>query len=463
MKLWLKISVACIITLLVIVVSCSTLLLLQTRKSMLELTVNHAKQKQSSLENSFTSMAEYYMADGIGEAAQYSMIMYCFSRFADETGVLIRGNETLISQAGIRPQEILPLGDEWAVRDKQKMYSGQIQGGNILIIGSNTYIKSQTYAVYIVQDITPVYNEITSMMWWFALISFSGILIGTALIVFLVRRASKPLGRLGMTTKQIAEGDYSKRAQIHTHDEVGSLAQDFNHMADAVENHIAELTETAKRQRLFIGGVTHEFKTPLTTMLIHSDTLLNTKMSEKEKKISLTHIHEQCEWLERMTQKMLKLITLNEDIILRDESVNELFGAVYESIKETLEKRGTPLVIECKIDRLPMDFDLMRSLCINLVDNASKASALGQSVLLRAYDNVIEVKDSGTGIAKKDIARLTEPFYMADSSRSKTKGGSGLGLAIVRQIADAHNAQLVIKSVEGKGTTVKVIFPIINR
>ena len=102
----------------------------------------------------------------------------------------------------------------------------------------------------------------------------------------------------------------------------------------------------------------------------------------------------------------------------------------------------------------------MKSLLINLIDNASKASKEGQPIFLRAYDNVIEVRDEGRGIPQDEISRLTDPFYMVDPSRSKAKGGSGLGLALAQKIADAHNAQIVIESDVGMGTTVRLLFPL---
>jgi len=95
---------------------------------------------------------------------------------------------------------------------------------------------------------------------------------------------------------------------------------------------------------------------------------------------------------------------------------------------------------------------------INLVDNASKASAPGQTVLIRAYDDVIEVSDQGMGIPQCELTRITEPFYVVDKSRSKKLGGSGLGLALVKEIVNAHGAALEIESSVGVGTTIRVRF-----
>ena len=105
--------------------------------------------------------------------------------------------------------------------------------------------------------------------------------------------------------------------------------------------------------------------------------------------------------------------------------------------------------------------DLIQSLLINLVDNAAKAydtDAPDKRVFLTFSADTIEVWDFGRGIPEKAMGRIFEPFYMADKSRSKKAGGSGLGLALVKRIADAHDAELTVKSGVGKGTTVRVRF-----
>ena len=100
----------------------------------------------------------------------------------------------------------------------------------------------------------------------------------------------------------------------------------------------------------------------------------------------------------------------------------------------------------------------MLSALVNLVENARRASSPGESILLFAHNNSIEVIDHGKGIPKEEIPRITEPFYMVDRSRSKLNGGSGLGLALVQKIAEAHGAHLLIESAENTGTTIRFVF-----
>lgn len=452
MKLWQKVSLICSAVLTSIVLLMGGLLLREAEQSILDLTYQQSSDKQRNLSASFSEMSNYYLEDSDTKPVEYSLVKYCFSRFADSTCVLMKGSETLYSNVAVDMSRYIIKGYD------AEQFEEEIGGRQILITGSNVNVRNERYAVYVVEDITGGYESITRMVWRFALIGGVGILLGFVLIGLLVRRSMQPLAVLKTAAGRIAAGGYGERATVLSKDEVGALANDFNRMAEAVENHIGELIETAERQRLFIVGVTHEFKTPLTTVILNADTLQNAYMDEEERQTALSYIERQCKWLERMTQKLLKLITLKQDIELKPSSVPQLFERVEESMAETLRQRDTRLISECKLNTLSMDADLMQSVLINLVDNASKASAPGQAVTMRAYDDVIEVSDNGIGIPESELARITEPFYVVDKSRSKKLGGSGLGLALVKEIVNAHGAALEIESSVGVGTTIRVRF-----
>ena len=458
MKLWQKTSLICIAVLLVIVTACSAVLLIHSKNSILELTYSYARDKQRSLASSFREMAGYYSAEGDSLTVETSLVNYCFSRFADSSSVLMRGDETLYSGVSVNPRAFLPLPEN---EYSMKIAEREIDGRNVLIAGSLVAVRNTSYAVYVVEDISTTYNSIVSLAWTFAAVSLAGVLIGAGCIALIMHRSTRPLTSLAKTARQIAGGDYSMRADVYTKDEIGALAGDFNLMAEAVETRIAELMETAERQRLFIGGVTHEFKTPLTALLLHSRMLRRANMTDEEKDASLEHIESQCEWLERLVQTLLKLITLEREIERRPCEVDALFDTGRQNTQKSLADRGVTLITHSGGGTLNCNADLIQSLLINLVDNAAKAydaDAADKRVLLTFSNNTIQVKDFGRGIPKEAMERIFEPFYMVDKSRSKKAGGSGLGLALVKRIADAHDAELTVKSGVGKGTTVRVRF-----
>lgn len=464
MKLWIKISMICTVILLIVAGVSGSLLLKWSRENMLNLAVDGEKVRQRSLAVSYSKLANSYDTTNATSAAKNSLSMYFFTAIADPSCVLVSGSETLISNISIHPEQLLPLNNT-NTSDESQQYSIYTKGNQkFLIVGSRLPVGNRMdtgisfYKIYTVKNITGVYEDIARITQQFVFISVSCIAAGIVLLIILLHITLRPLKKLSAVTQRISAGEYEKRANIKSKDEVGALAQDFNAMAEAVQCHVRELQETAERQQLFIAGLTHEFKTPLTSLIGYSETLLYTKLPKETVFLSLTHINEQCKWLESLTQKLLKLVTLNEVLDLQEVSVPKLFDIVENNVTETFRKRGVTLQTKCEMDTIPLDADLMTSMLINLVDNASKASEPGQVVLLRAYDNTFEVSDSGTGIPQAELSRITEPFYMVDRSRSKAKGGSGIGLALAKKVADAHGARLVFESKPGNGTTVRVIF-----
>lgn len=478
MKLWKKVSLLCGTVLILVAGICLTILIVRSRENVLNLTYRHAEQKQQALVTSFQNMLRYYHQEHDSEVATRSLVKYCFSQYADDEAVLIYRDETVSSNLTFDPSDYLSIGhandlpyndadDVWIDEDdKPQRFVGAVNGKRLLIVGSSVdlpsefskaYSGSSLCRVYLVQDISSVYAQLRATTGQFLAIGAVCILIGLVCIALLVRRALRPLQTLQNAASRIAAGGYSERVPVSSNDEVGALSRNFNAMAASVEQRIDELTETTERQRLFIGGVTHEFKTPLTALLLNADSLQNTYMEEDEQIAALSRIKHQANWLERLVQKLLKLITLKEKPKKEPVSVPLLLERVRESTSDTLAARGVSLETDCRVEQLELDADLMQSVLINLIDNASKASKEGQTVTVTADAEGFAVSDYGCGIPQAEIDRITEPFYMVDRSRSKKLGGVGLGLALVKEIVKAHNGRLLIESEVGKGTTVRVL------
>lgn len=456
MRLWQKTSLICIVVLTAVVLLCSSVFLLYTKNSMLFLTCEQTAARQKNLANSFKEMADYYLQDSDSAAMKYTLTIYCFSRFADDSSVLMKDGEILYSGVTIDPSEFLD------VQQLPKQVETEIGGRNILISGSAVTLKDGAYSVYVVDDISAVYQSVSLTFWMFTLVSIAGVLLGAVLIALSVRHSTRPLSVLAGVAKQIADGGYQMRANICTKDEVGALARDFNRMAEAVERQITDLTETNERQRLFINGVTHEFKTPLTALLLHSQMLRRANLSDRQKDKSLEHIENQCAWLERLVQALLKLFIKRQGIEKEEVAVGALFERVRETTAALLLQRSVKLVMRHSVETLLCNAELMQDLLVNLVDNAAKAydeDSATRIIILSCSAKTICVEDRGRGIPQEALPHLFEPFYMADPSRSKKNGGSGLGLAVVKAIADAHEARISIQSEVGRGTQVSLEFP----
>ena len=456
MKLWQKASILCGAVLIVVVAACSGVLLRYAQGTILDLARTQTEEKLRTLTTSFTEMTNYYLLDLDPVSVRESLVRYCFERLGDAASVLMRDGETICTHLTFSPAEYFP---EEELADDPPVLSVRNGDDRLLVTGGRVLAGGDTYAVYTVQDVSGVYRSVRTMTGVFALISLAGIALGTLLITLLLRRGTRPMARLAAAARRIAGGDYGFRAEVSGHDEVGALAADFNTMAAAVQSRVDALTDTARRQELFIGGVTHEFKTPLASMLLHTQLLRSANMSPEETDRSLARIEDQCRWLERMTQTLLKLLTLRQDVPVRPVPAAELADQVRDSAEPRLAALGVTLHTDHDGGTLCVNPELMRSLLVNLVDNAAKSYDPGTpdaAVWLTVRDGVIEVLDRGRGIPPEALPHIFEPFFMADKSRSRKLGGSGLGLALVKAIADAHGAKLEVTSAPGAGTTVRV-------
>lgn len=307
-------------------------------------------------------------------------------------------------------------------------------------------------------DFEHIYDDLTTLALWMIGVTLVIVTVSITTLALMMKRTLKPLQELSEGAKHIAGGKYGERVMIKTKDEIGRLSEDFNSMADAVEKHLREISESEKKKTLFMGNLTHELKTPLTAISGYAQTLLTAKLSEEDKNEALTYIYEESKRLDRLSKKMMRLLELdfNAELTLEEAQAEDIFEACLKTCTPIAEQKNV------KIERkgnfpLLCDFDLMCTAIINLVDNAIKASDEGATVILSAEDGVISVQDNGKGITQSELTRLTEPFYMVDKSRSRRKGGAGLGLALVNSIVKNHGMTLSIESEPNVGTTVKIL------
>lgn len=455
MKLTTKLTAICAALLMIATSLLSGMMLWQVREQSYGSLNEHSQEKLNNLVSSF---ADFLTSDFFAIESSHSKkvyLRYHFQNLDVEGSVLVMNEDLISSPTQIDPRSHLDVTPQTGIQTVRCSDAGK----HYLILGHAMEYRDNEFKVYLISDATYIHRNLSSLLNRFVLITVSICVLGLLCVLWLIRRTMDPLAQLQNTAERIASGNYGERVDIHSRDEVGMLAENFNRMAVAVEDHVQSLTEQNERQQLFIGSVTHEFKTPLTSLLLNVDTLRNVFLPEEMQQDLLESMDGQLHWLEQMVHKLLKLISLHQSAQIKQASVPELLEQVRKITQGAMQKHGTVLEVSCKTETLPMDKDLLCSALVNLIENSAKASSPGQVIHLRAEGNVLEVSDSGRGIPQKDLERVTEPFYMCDPSRSKTKGGFGLGLALVKEIAAVHRAALDIQSIPGTGTTVRMTFP----
>ena len=276
---------------------------------------------------------------------------------------------------------------------------------------------------------------------------------------------ARPLERLARTARALGAGDLSARTGLRRRDELGTVAQAFDEMADRVAALLRAQTE-------LLANVAHELRTPLARIRLALE--LAAEGDAEAQRSSLAEIAEDLDELEGLVADVLASARME---LARDKApgaapplrLAELDPvALAEGVAERFRSRypSRPLEVEAG-SSLPLvlgDAGLLRRVLQNLVDNARKyapgPSPIRIRLLRRGGGGLgIDVVDQGEGIAPEDLARLFTPFFRADRSRTRATGGVGLGLSLARSIVEAHGGTLTAESAPGAGTIMKVTLP----
>lgn len=289
---------------------------------------------------------------------------------------------------------------------------------------------------------------------------------------------TKPIRLLTKATKRMAAGDYTYRARQISQDELGQLTRDFNGMANALEENICKLEEEIEAREEFMGAFAHELKTPLTAIIGYADMLRSHKMDEEKSIMSANYIYTEGKRLEAMSFRLLDIIVAKqEEADLQEIPVQEMFVYLQEMFAE---KREMDIRFHYEEAVVQAEANLIKTVLVNLVDNACKASETGGAgsgtedtaenvgvveVTGQAADEGyrIAVKDYGIGIPEEEQHKIVKAFYMVDKSRARSKNGAGLGLALCAEILKIHHSRLQIESKVGEGSCFSFVLPMEGR
>lgn len=304
------------------------------------------------------------------------------------------------------------------------------------------------------KDLTEVFTERTLGFSLYRKVTVVILLIGTVIMLFIASLLTKPIRLLTKATRQMAAGDYAYRAKQISRDELGQLTRDFNGMANALEENISKLEEEIEAREEFMGAFAHELKTPLTAIIGYADMLRSHKLDEEKSILSANYIYTEGKRLEAMSFRLLDIIVAKQDEAqLRKTPVGELFSYLRELFAE---KKESDIRFAYEETVVLMEENLIKTVMVNLIDNACKASEEGGVIEVTgrtAGDGYrIAVRDYGIGIPEAEQSKIVKAFYMVDKSRARSKNGAGLGLALCAEILRIHHSELQIESKEGEGS-----------
>lgn len=286
-------------------------------------------------------------------------------------------------------------------------------------------------------------------------------LLSLALAMFIARSIALPLQKMAEVAQGIARGDYAQTAPVSGPDEVRALGQSLNQMTTQVQ-------ATQQAHRDFLANVSHELKTPLTSIQGFAQAMLDGAADSPQAiQRSANIIYTEADRLRRLVEGLLDLARLDAGLRALSRAPLDL-RLVLATTVEKFNLRATEKGVTLRGELPPTlpamvgDADRLAQVFTNLLDNALKHTPVGGSVTLAAAavpgGVEITVKDTGPGIPPEDLQRIFERFYQVDKSRARPSG-AGLGLTITKEIVEAHNGSIRVESVVGLGTKFIVRLP----
>lgn len=238
-----------------------------------------------------------------------------------------------------------------------------------------------------------------------------------------------------------------------------------------VMHDITELVKLEQVRKDFVANVSHELKTPVTSIKGFSETLLYGAYKNEETLLSfLEIIHKESNRLQMLITDLLDLSKVEQvgyEVNLHDVKLNDVLNRCLEMASHLLEEKEIELVLKVEDSvRVLGDSNRLMQILMNLVTNAITYSPDHTTLHISIFKNekygIFRIQDEGIGISKKEISRIFERFYRVDRARSRNSGGTGLGLAIVKHLVEAHHGLIEVESEVGKGTCFIVYIPLVK-
>lgn len=327
-------------------------------------------------------------------------------------------------------------------------------------------VKTDLYTIVIAENIKDIMDIRQEQIYFFIKVSIIFSFIIAFCLYITIYFLTRKINKLNKAVMKISKGDYSTRTKNLGKDEIGNLAKSFNKMASSVEKNINEIQRVSENRKNFIHDITHEIRTPLTSIIGYSSLIKNRKVTDIEKIIEYNNkIYEEGNYLNLISQRLTDIVLLdNQKIELEKVDISQAIKEIVESMRYDYRDVNFIQEIEPNIE-IESDKVLLHSLISNIVKNAIMAYEEGKDktvmIVLEKIDEdiiLLKIVDKGKGMSEEQIEKVIEPFYTLNKDRNRKISGMGLGLPLCIKICETLNANLKLESKPGQGTCVKIEF-----
>lgn len=371
----------------------------------------------------------------------------------DANGVTLICNEgdSCIHTADIIPRDFLEEASTGYYSELGKL--GGVYASDYYTVGVPVIVEDEGVIGYVFASSSAVALKyfIAANLRMFTLSAMMVFVFSFMVLYVITRQLTQPLREMAVAAKNFGKGDFSQRIPVRRSDEIGQLAVAFNNMASS-------LAQNEKLRRSFVANVSHELKTPMTTIGGFIDGILDNTIPPEKHEYYLSIVSDEVKRLSVIVRSMLNLSKIEAGEMTINPScfdINEIMCRVIFSFDRRLEEKHLEVTgLDSGKIMVNADADMMHQVVYNLVENAVKFVNDGGyiSVSYRTEDGnvLVGIKNSGAGIPKDEVQSIFDRFYKTDKSRSLDKTGVGLGLYIVKTIINLHGGNIIVNSTEGE-------------
>ena len=295
------------------------------------------------------------------------------------------------------------------------------------------------------------------------------LLLLVALITWLVvRQVVRPVRAAALIATEFTAGDFQKRLQVNSQDEISTLGLAFNEMAESIEKQIARLENLSRVQQRFVSDVSHELRTPLTTLRMASEVIHSTKETfDPIVARSAELLVAQLDRFEKLLEDLLEVSRFDAEVAVLeavDFDMVQLVQRCADDLALVARERKTEIYVKSNQPQVMVKADIrrveriLRNLLANAIDHSEELQ-IDVQIVASDHDVAVGVRDYGIGLDENALTRVFDRFWRADPSRARTRGGTGLGLSIALEDARLHNGELEAWGRPGRGAHFVVTLP----
>jgi len=338
-----------------------------------------------------------------------------------------------------------------------------------LAIGQKVTIPNAgQYEMYILYSLVNQNTTLKLIANYLLLTGFFLIILIGLITWLVIRQVVRPVRQAALIATQFTAGNFSERMKVRSEDEISTLGNAFNEMAESLEKQIARLENLSRVQQRFVSDVSHELRTPLTTLRMASE-IINSAREGFDPILARSSelMVAQLDRFERLLEDLLEISRFDAEVAVLEAVDFDLVGLANrcaDDLALVAKERSTELRVYAREESVIIKADvrrverILRNLFSNAIDHA-EGKPIAVSIVASEHDVAIGVRDFGIGLDESTLIRVFDRFWRADPSRARTRGGTGLGLSIALEDARLHNGELEAWGRPGKGAHFVLTLP----